>query len=143
MGPAQEPEELQLFFNARLWVLQGVPTGDEEQVFPNSEGRKEEIIIEDSGDLPAERYGVRIDEETMDLHVSCQRGLPSSDGPGYRGLSCSVHAHNSQDFTRVHRRRNFAADRSPGIPNQQAFGLQNCPHGATLPAGLAPPHCSV
>ncbi len=65
------------------------------------------------------------------------------DGPGYRGLSCAVDADDSQDFARVHRCGNFPANRSSGIADQQAFGLQNCPHGATLPAGLARPRCTV
>ena len=95
------------------------------------------------GNLPAEGNGVRVDEEAVDFHVAGQGRLPTRESAGYRGLPGAVDTHDSQDLTRVHGCRNFPAHRSPGVSHQQAFGFQNCPHAATLPAGLARPCLSV
>src|SRR5690242_7308630 len=110
-----------------------MPAGDQEQVLPDCEGGKEEVVIEDGRDLAAERNGVRINQEAIDLDVPCKRRLPAGDGPCHGRLPCAVDAYDSQYFSGRHRGRYLATYRIAGIAHTQAFNLKNRPHGVTLP----------
>ncbi|BCW42590.1 hypothetical protein StoSoilB3_41250 [Arthrobacter sp. StoSoilB3] len=124
VGSAKESEEPEFFFHPPFRVGYGMAAGNEEQVLPDRERGKEQVVVENGRYLPTERHRVGIDEEAVDSHVSGQGSLATCDGPGYRRLPGTVHPHDSEDFAGSHRSGYLSTHWSSGISHKQAFGFQ-------------------